>query len=73
MGHLHIKVTVKIVKNNMREIASFQNGVNIVGLPEIVIVMEEKVLEKNSFQLGSYRGKEKVREQSEIKFLKTVL
>ena len=57
----------------MKEIASFQNGVNIVGLPEIVIVVEEKVSVFTSFRLGSYSGKEKIKKVGEIKFLKTVL
>lgn len=57
----------------MKEIASFQNGVNIVGLPEIVLVVEEKTLVDTTFQLGSYSGREKVKEEREIKFLKTVL
>lgn len=57
----------------MREIVSFQNGVNIVGLPEIVLVVEEKVLVWSTFRLGSYSGKERIKEVLEIKFLKTVL
>lgn len=57
----------------MKELVSFQNGVNIVGLPEIVLVVEEKVSVCSTFRLGSYSGRERTKEVLEIKFLKTVL